>query len=166
MIDIERFWKVGVRVLHNSGYIKDSEFVDVWEQVTPDYMGCDEYIASINNKIYEIMLNAEEIKPFLSAEVEFLRSTEIPEYKSKFKSLWYSMICDMEYRKLINLDEHDRWFNGTHFEDTVWSRKEIRLVNAVKSLIQQDLVSKNPSMLDYIDEPSFDVLMTANGMIV
>lgn len=163
-IDIDRFWKIGITFLHRNGYIKDTDFINTWESVYPDYEGDDEYINSMNAKIYEIMLYKDELTPYLTEIVSFIRSNQQPECKSKFKSLWFYLVCDMEFDGLINTNEQLKWFTGIDFYSNNWSDKELSLIQDARTRLRMKLVNCNPSMVEYIEEPNFDVLMTANGI--
>lgn len=164
MSNINNFWKVGIRVLHFDGYVKDAEYKDVWDSLTPDHYGMNDRLSLINEKIYDIMSDGDELKLFLQDDIEFITTNKTPFNKLRFKSLWYSTLCDLLSQYSISDSDYTEYLNGINFTRDYWIKSEIKLLNKIRTKVCINIISKTPAFINYIENPTFEMLLSANGI--
>ena len=164
MSNINKFWKVGIRVLHFDGYVKDDEYKYIWDSLTPDHYGMNDRLSIINEKIYDIMSDGDELKLFLQDDIEFITTNKTPVNKLRFKSLWYSTLCDLLSVHSISEHEYEQYLTGINFSKEYWMKSEISLLNKIRNKVCINTIINTPSFINYIENPTFEMLLSANGI--
>lgn len=157
-------WKIAIRELYYLELIEESMFMRLYNYDDVDTLSTsaeDQYCIDI---VYETMKNVELMAQDLHEEVDIIAHGIIPNDKRVFKKMWLSYLLDCSERGLITQIDFNELRYQIDFMNSEWSDIELVSANSVVDMIRFMLIEKNPSSIEYLDNPSFELLMYANNL--
>lgn len=157
-----KFWRLALTEVFNLGFIKEKDFIKMYEA---------EFYKSINTNIedkknillvIDVMRNTTLFSSLVKKEIKIITKTELPETKKKFTGTWLSYLLECYECRLIDLDELNDFRYCVLFDNDVWDIEEIEIVEYVINKLRLHLLKTNPNGIDYIENPTFDMLMSVN----
>lgn len=157
-----KFWRLALTEVFNLGFMKEKDFIKMYES---------DFYKSININtedkktillVIDIMRNTSLFTSLVKKEIRIITKTELPETKKNFSGTWLSYLLECYENRLIDLDELTEFRYCILFDNDTWDVEEKEIVDYIINKLRLYLVKANPHGIDYIENPTFDMLMTVN----
>jgi len=157
MQETQNLWKIVLRLYLQQEKINEVDFRCIYTNKCAH----DEILDSISNLTDEdLLLSVKSLK----SEASFLSKGELPEFKIDFKVPWFCYLIDLVEVGIISESDFDSYLSSIDFSKSNWLLSEIRNIDVILELYQMKLVTEKPEFLEYVDTPTYELLMIANGM--
>jgi len=160
-----KFWKLALRetyyldLIDESDFIRmhASEFYDSIDSLTPDKIPSAQLV-------FDVMKNTELFAELLREEIRIISTGDVPEDKRYFRRSWISYLLDCRDGGYINANEYGIYKSSINFDSSEWLDSERSLAESIIGMIQFNIVHENPSAGQFIEKPSFELLMFMNDL--
>lgn len=161
-----KLWKVAIRELYYLDLLDENTFISMYHYGDHeyDYDSLNDSDKIIVDMVYDTLKNIELMAEALHEEVDVIARGILPKDKQVFKKMWLSYLLDCHDRGLITDADFSAMAPQIDFSNSDWSERELENANHVVDMIRFTLIEKNPASIEYIDNPSFDLLMYANNL--
>jgi len=119
---------------------------------------------SVITHITNLISDTDSFAGHIESENKFIFDAELPKDKAAFKKHWIYYLAECLEESHIDSEDFDTLLNGIDFSNSVWSKEEELKVNTILDILRVEMISKVPSAIDFLKNPSFEVLMFANNM--
>jgi len=159
-IDDATCWKLAIKFLLINRDITEEEYKNLhdFNVLMKNRVEVDKSISIRVDDILEIY--PQVLIKLIQTETAFLIDRKIPD---NFEMYWVSYLIECLTGGYINEDTYQIYRNSINF-DTPITKKEYYLIDEVLEYLRTKTVKKAPSVINFIDNPSFDVLMAANEL--
>ena len=114
--------------------------------------------------VLAVMDDTELFASLMKEEVSILSKGILPEDKRNFKKVWVSYLLDCLNNHYITDGQYDTYYRSIAFEGIDWIDHEREVAKDVIDMIRFMLVHQNRNIVDYIENPSFELLMYVNDL--
>jgi hypothetical protein len=160
-----KFWKLALRESYYLGLITED---DLMRMHSGDYYDSLNELMSTDSVLIEhvfgIMNDIELFVRLMQEEAAILSTGIIPDDKRVFKKMWLSYLLDCHDSKYISDEQFNIYYGSIKFDGIEWSAYELEVAHDIVEVIRLMLVHQNLKLMDYIKNPSFDLLMYINEL--
>ena len=160
-----KFWKLALREAYYLDLIDEPDFVKMYSL---------EFYESLDNLsrrdkvpvqiVFDVMKNSELFAYLLREEVRIISTGDVPEDKRYFRRHWLSYLMDCLHDGYINANQYDVYRTSINFDSSEWSDSERSMAESIIGMIQFSIVHENPKAGQFIEKPSFELLMFMNDL--
>lgn len=157
-----KLWRMALRSLYARNIISKSELLTghkIYFFGNKKLGAREEFITSNATTVLSDMTG---LKESLSIEARFIASGELPVIKSDFESHWLSHLAECVAEEYITESEFDEYSNRIDFSSYSYTDDEMNYVEMILDMVRFELLSKNPRAIEFIENPSFELLMFVN----
>ena len=156
-------WKIALLHMFKSEYISDHELIDLHKNNLFLKENMTHRERDILFKALSVMDDVDGIKELLSIEANFISKGELPQ-KKLFESHLIGYLAECLCESCITEFELFEMMSEFDYSFDIYSEKEKYYIDIILEMVRLNLVSKNPSAIQFIDNPSFELLMFVNGV--
>lgn len=166
-----QIWKFALRESYAMGLITEYDLIEMHTSEFYDLVY--DSGAGINTAVgivFDMMNNfrtSDDNDVFIKLmkdEVKILSKGIIPDDKQVFKKMWLSYLLDCLDGGYINNTQFDQYYSSIKFDGTEWCKCELEAARDVVDTIRLMLVHRNPKLIEFIENPGFDLLMYINDL--
>lgn len=160
-----KFWKLALRESYYLELITEDQLIR---------MHTSEFYDSINSPIgsdrkaidivLSVMHDTVLFANLMKEEARILSKGILPTDKRTFKKIWISYLLDCLNDNYITDSQFDIYYHSIEFDGFEWDDHECKAAQDVIEMIRFMLVHQNPKIVEYIENPSFDLLMYVNDL--
>jgi hypothetical protein len=99
----------------------------------------------------------------LKMEAAFITKGELPNEKTHFKYAFPAQLMLLTHNNVLTHQEADRLEHSIDYDIDEWTDDEQSLINDILELYRIVLLETQPNIMEHIENPSFDLLMTINN---
>lgn len=156
-------WKIALRQLFKDSEINDFELIDLHKEnfFLKDELSYRE--REILVKAIKSLEQVDSISELLSIEANFISMGTFPS-KTEFKPHLIGYLAECMHEECINELDLYEIMNEFDYSFDVYTEKETYYIDMILNMVRLTLLSKNPSAIELIENPSFELLMFVNGM--
>lgn len=160
-----KFWKLALRESYYLDLIDESDFIrmhtaEFYESI--DTLTPTETVAA--QTVFDVMKNTELFAELLREEIRIISTGDVPEDKRYFRRTWISYLLDCLHGGYINANEYEIYKSSINFDSSEWLDSERSLAESIIGMIQFSIVHENPKAGQFIEKPSFELLMFMNDL--
>ncbi len=160
-----KFWKLALRESYYLDLIDESDFIrmhtaEFYESI--DSLTPTESVAA--QTVFDVMKNTELFAELLREEIRIISTGDVPEDKRYFRRTWISYLLDCLHGGYINASEYDIYKSSINFDSSEWLDSERSLAESIIGMVQFSIVHENPKAGQFIEKPSFELLMFMNDL--
>lgn len=158
-----KMWRIALRNLYSMGGVTRDEFISCFDK---SFLGKEPLTAresDIVESVNVIMSDSGSFTVLVKQDIDWITRGVIPE-KSSFSDMWMSALLECKEDAFLEPSEFDPLCDTIDFSVDEWLDGEMDTVNMVLDKLRMSILKKNPSAFEFMDNPSFDVLMYMNGM--
>ncbi len=108
----------------------------------------------------------DEYAQLLKIEANFISAGVVPDSKSDFQAIWVGQLAECVSNSFITENEFYEFSDMIDFKSYFYNEEEMSYIDMILDVVRFSLVNENPSAIDFIENPSFDLLMFVNGVNV
>lgn len=150
-------WKLGVKFLFLKGEILEEEYSYIYDMNSLNEGS--KISIELYNKIHDALyLTPEMVAGLIKMETRFLIDGEISN-----KRLWITYLFECLHDGKIDADKYKKYREAIDF-DTPITESERYIINEILDYVRIKGIKNEPSLVEYISNPSFNVLMAANNL--
>jgi len=161
-----KFWKLALRESYHLGLITESDLIRMhsaafYESLSESMNATDSANVAV---VFDVMGDIQLFANLMKDEAQILITGVVPGDKSMFKKMWISYLLDCRSDKYITDEQFDVYYNSIEFDGIKWSKHEREAAHDIIEVIRLMLVHQNSNLMEYIENPSFDLLMYVNNL--
>lgn len=160
-----KFWKLALRETYYLDLITQSEMIKM--HTSDFFYHIDEVPLDDKDQVdvvLTIMNNPELFANLLREEITVLSKGCLPDDKRLFKKMYLSYLLDIQDAGHITEEIVDVYNNSINFDSEFWTTEERELAQSIVELFQFSAVQENPKIVQFIENPSFKILMYVNDL--
>lgn len=160
-----KFWKLALREVYFLDLISEDDFMRMhaesfYENLTTIPVDDKSKVETV----FEIMSNSKLFAMLMKEEANILTTAQLPDDKRLFKKMWLSYLLDCLHAEYLTLDQFEIYSEAISFDSRNWSENEVEVASEIIETLRFILVHDNPSAVEYIENPSFELLMYVNDL--
>lgn len=161
-----KFWRIALRESYHLELITEDQLFrmhrsDYYENLNSyAYTEC-KYI----ELVFSLMNDSDLFANLMIEEANILFKGIIPTDKQSFKKIWLSYLLECLNDNYINESQFNIYYSSVEFNVVDWFDHERNAIRDVLEIIRFRLVHQNPKLIEYIANPTFDMLMYVNNLV-
>lgn len=148
-------WKLSTKFLFLNKKITEEQYEHLYDLDKIDFeYQVDPYTIGEINNIIET--HPDGVTELIKKDAMFLLNGEISN-----KLLWISYLIECLSDEQIDREKFEEYKNAINF-DILLTEKDYYLINEILNYLRVKTIKNEPSLIGYMRDPSFEVLMAAN----
>jgi hypothetical protein len=160
-----KFWKLALRETYYLGLITEVDLIRMHTSAFYNTISDENHKDSSQIEVVlSVMDNTDLFANLIKEEVDIISKGTLPDDKRTFKKMWVSYLLDCLDESYITDGEFEVYYDSIEFNGSTWTADERESAQDVVEIVRFMLLHQNPNMIEYIENPSFDMLMYANDL--
>lgn len=159
-----KFWRVALRELYQLGVVDEHYFIHMHSHDVINKQNLTDDENRIQLLVIDLIKDKSMFTELIKEELAFISRGEVPDSKLRFKPMWLSYLLDSVENELIDMSDFNELKNAINFDIPDWTEMETEYVSMILDMVRISILASNPQAFDFFENPSFDILMYANGM--
>ena len=163
---VTKMWRIGLRTLIDNHTITFDEFASCFAK---EFLGKEpltdretEIVIAVNS----VMGDTDRFARLVKEEIDWITRGTLPDAKEPFYSVWLSALMECQEGGHIDGEDMLSLKDSVDFERDGWGEDEKSAINTVLDMLRMTLILKNKNAFEFMENPSFELLMFVNGLEV